>query len=256
MIAVAIGLCEVAFWVFLVAGLSARYLLRRPRVGLVLLLGAPAADVALLGLTAGDLHRGAPATQAHALAAAYLGFSVAFGHDVIAAADRWAARRVGGRPAEVSRPRTPAERAAREWREFAKAALAWAITVATLLALTALAGGPSEAEPLLGYVVTVSIVLVVWFAWVRCRQASPRPGRWDAAAIMTSGGPASADVKVLVSSATTRPESSCRQGRRPGTRTSPGSSVSSVDQAARVGAASSAVTKAAVDDCAVPAQLP
>jgi hypothetical protein len=163
-VAVAIGACEVAFWVFLVAGLGARYVLRRPRLGLVLLLGAPAADAALLALTAADLHRGAPATQAHALAAVYLGFSVAFGHDVVAAADRWAARRVGDRQAEVSRPRSPAERAAHEWREFAKAALAWAITVATLLGLTALAGGPGEADPLLGYVVTVSIVLVVWFA--------------------------------------------------------------------------------------------
>lgn len=75
----AIVVCEIVFWVFLAAGMAARYVLRRPRLGLALLLGSPIVDLALLALTAVDLHRGGAATQVHALAATYLGATVGFG---------------------------------------------------------------------------------------------------------------------------------------------------------------------------------
>lgn len=90
--------CEVGFWVFIAAGLIARYPLRRPRLGAVLLICAPVVDLILLGASAIDLSRGAPAEVAHGLAAAYIGFSVAFGHGMIRWADeRFAHRFAAGR---------------------------------------------------------------------------------------------------------------------------------------------------------------
>ncbi len=159
----AIVAAEVAFWVFLAGGLAARYLLRRPRLGLALLLGSPAADLALLLLSATDLHRGALPTQAHALAAAYLGFSVAFGHSVVRWADRWFDHRFAGGPALTKPRRTRGERAAHEGREFRKAALAWAVSVALLLGMTVLVGDVGQAQPLLAFAGTLTLVLVIWF---------------------------------------------------------------------------------------------
>jgi CTP:molybdopterin cytidylyltransferase MocA len=39
--------CEIGFWVLLAAGMVTRYLLRRPKAGLVLLAGVPLVDVLL-----------------------------------------------------------------------------------------------------------------------------------------------------------------------------------------------------------------
>ncbi len=99
MIVTLIVACEVGFWVAVLAGLLARYPLRRPRLGAALLIAAPAIDVVLLTLVAVDLLRGGTASWQHGLAAIYIGFSVAFGHQVIAWADvRFAHRFASGPP--------------------------------------------------------------------------------------------------------------------------------------------------------------
>jgi hypothetical protein len=165
-VAAAIVACEVAFWVFLAIGLSARYLLRRPRLGAVLLLGSPAADVALLALTAVDLRRGTEASTVHALAAIYLGFTVAFGHQVVAAADRRFAHRFAGGPPPPPKPaRGPAQVAA-EWRTFGRAALAWAIASDLLVLLAIVSGGlgSERSRVLVETVPMLTLVLVIWFA--------------------------------------------------------------------------------------------
>jgi len=162
MLIAAIVVCEVAFWVFLVAGLIGRYLLHRPRLGLVLLAASPVADVILLGLTAFDLQRGAVATQVHAIAALYLGFAVAFGHRLVEAADRRFAHRFAGGPPPVRVPRTGPERVAYEWREFRRAVLAWAVSCAVLGALILLIGDLQRAQALLAYLGVVSVVLIIW----------------------------------------------------------------------------------------------
>lgn len=90
MLAIIIG-CEIAFWVVLAAGIGARYLLKRPRLGLVLLACVPMIDLVLLLVTVLHLRAGATAEWAHGLAALYLGFSVVYGHMMIKWADRWAA---------------------------------------------------------------------------------------------------------------------------------------------------------------------
>lgn len=159
----AIVVCEVAFWVFLAAGLTARYVLRRPALGLALLLGSPLADLALLALTAVDLRQGAIATQAHALAALYLGFTVAFGHATVAWADRWFSYRFAGGPRPAKPRRTGRERVAYEWQLFRRAALAWAVTAAFLLGLTAVTADIERAQALLSYLGVVTTVLVIWF---------------------------------------------------------------------------------------------
>ncbi|MGH8824481.1 MAG: hypothetical protein ACRDVN_08395 [Jiangellaceae bacterium] len=163
MIVTAILIAEVAFWVFLVAGLAARYVLRRHGLGLVLLLGSPAADLALLALTAADLQRGAAPTQAHALAAMYLGFTVAFGHDVVRWVDQRFAHRYADAPAVAKPHRTGGQRAQHEWREFRKAALAWAVAVGLLLAMSAPTGDVERALPMLGSVGMLTLVLGIWF---------------------------------------------------------------------------------------------
>ncbi len=164
MIIGAILVCEVAFWVFLVAGLATRYLAGRARLGAALLLGSPLADLGLLALTAVDLHRGAPATQAHALAAIYVACTVAFGRSLVDWADRRFAHRFAGGPRPARRPRSGAARVAHEWREFGRAALAWGVSGVLLGGLSLLAGDPGRARVLLSYVVVLSLVLVVWFA--------------------------------------------------------------------------------------------
>jgi hypothetical protein len=60
---------EIAFWVLLAAGLTARYVLRLPRVGAALLIAVPLVDLVLLGATVIDLRGGATARVAHGLAA-------------------------------------------------------------------------------------------------------------------------------------------------------------------------------------------
>ena len=73
MILAVIVAVEIAFWVLLAAGLTARYLLRLPRVGAGLLIAVPLVDLVLLGATVIDLRGGATASAAHGLAAVYIG---------------------------------------------------------------------------------------------------------------------------------------------------------------------------------------
>jgi hypothetical protein len=70
---------EITFWLLLLAGLLLRYPLRRPRAGAALLIATPFVDLALLAATTLDLRRDGDAELPHALAAVYIGVSVAWG---------------------------------------------------------------------------------------------------------------------------------------------------------------------------------
>ncbi|HEX2897467.1 MAG TPA: hypothetical protein VHP63_05385, partial [candidate division Zixibacteria bacterium] len=85
--------CEVGFWVALFSGLALRYLLKMKRAGAYLLASVPLIDLVLLVASVLDLRNGAVATFAHGLAAAYIGFTVAFGKLTIAWADKWFAHK-------------------------------------------------------------------------------------------------------------------------------------------------------------------
>jgi len=81
--------CEIAFWIVILAGLSVRYGLKRPKLGMALLALTPVIDLVLFVLTGVDLYNGAVATTAHGIAAVYIGVSIAFGKGMIDWADRW-----------------------------------------------------------------------------------------------------------------------------------------------------------------------
>lgn len=79
---------EALFWLFLLAGVCARYLLRWRTASTVLLVATPIIDIVIIVLTYIDLHRGAASDFSHGMAAFYVGFSTVFGPEVIARVDR------------------------------------------------------------------------------------------------------------------------------------------------------------------------
>ncbi|MFC4049551.1 hypothetical protein ACFOY4_07650 [Actinomadura syzygii] len=164
LIAVIAG-CEIGFWVVLAAGLAARYPLRLRRTGAALLLCVPLVDLVLLVATAADLRGGATAGFAHGLAAAYLGYSVAFGHGMVRWADERFAHRFAGGPPPRGKPGYGAARTRYEWREFGKAVLATAIGCALLLAMIAWVGDADRTEALLGWTARLGLVLAIWSLW-------------------------------------------------------------------------------------------
>ncbi|MFI1015428.1 hypothetical protein [Streptomyces sp. NPDC020965] len=98
MIVTLVIVCEVGFWVLLAAGLSVRYLLRKPRLGMALLLCEPLLEVVLLLATAIDLKNGAEPSWTHGLAALYIGYTVGHGHRTVTWLDGHAAHRFDGAP--------------------------------------------------------------------------------------------------------------------------------------------------------------
>lgn len=161
---------EAAFWVFLVAGLAVRYLARQEQLSIWLLRCVPLVDVVLVALVAVDLARGAEPSRAHALAAVYLGFTVAFGHATISWADAWFRYRFSGGP----RPNKPAKGSRQEvlalWREWLRVLLGSAIACGLLLVMLAIEGSivPRSAEeagqhPYWSTMSLLGIVTAIWF---------------------------------------------------------------------------------------------
>ncbi|HYN94067.1 MAG TPA: hypothetical protein VES42_09500 [Pilimelia sp.] len=163
MLLVVIVACEVGFWVMLAAGLFARYVLRRRRLGAALLVSVPLLDLILLAATVLDLRAGATANVTHGLAAAYLGFSVAFGHSMIRWADQRFAHRFAGGPPPWRPPKGGRARVRHEWREFGKVGVAWGISCALLGAAVLAVGDPARTAELSAWIVRLSVVLVIWF---------------------------------------------------------------------------------------------
>jgi hypothetical protein len=156
---------EVGFWVMLGAGLVTRYLLDRRRLSTVLLASVPLIDLVLLIATVIDLSNGATADFKHGLAAAYIGFSVAFGHSLIRWADERFAHRFAGGPPPWRPPRGGRARACYEWREFVKAAIAWAVSVVLVLAAIAIVGDADRTEALEGWIARLTMILAIWSLW-------------------------------------------------------------------------------------------
>lgn len=117
--------CEVGFWMVLGAGLVARYLLRRQRLSTILLVAVPLIDLVLLAATTIDLCGGATADFTHGLAAAYLGFSIAFGRSMMRWADQRFAYRFAGGPPPWKPPKGGWARTRYEWREWGKFPGSW-----------------------------------------------------------------------------------------------------------------------------------
>lgn len=164
-----IGVAEIAFWVFLAAGLAARYLLRRAGLGAALLVGVPLMDVVLIVAATADVASGGEPSRVHGLAAVYLGVTVAFGHSLIRWADARFAHRFAGGPRPVRPPRGGRARIRYEWREFGKVVLAWLLAAAVMCLLTVVGGGPFpeiaqwHGDPMWAWLGRVSVVAAIWF---------------------------------------------------------------------------------------------
>lgn len=121
--------CEVAFWLFLVSGFSARYIFGQKKLSTVLLYLVPWIDVILLVAVVVDLKSGAVATFAHGLAAAYLGFTLAFGKTTLNWADMTFAHRFANGPKPPKPPTHGRELLVDELKWFGRCLLAVGTTI-------------------------------------------------------------------------------------------------------------------------------
>lgn len=154
--------CEVAFWIVIIMGLTARYLFKRKKLGLLLLALTPLIDLILVVATGVDLMRGATATQAHALAAVYIGVSIGFGKSMIQWADErflYYVVKQGSKPAK----RYGMEYAKHYFSGWLRHVAAYLIGAALLVGLVFLVGDPSRTEALSGILQIWSLVLGIDF---------------------------------------------------------------------------------------------
>lgn len=155
--------CEIGFWIFVVAGLFFRYILRQKKIGGLLLLCTPLVDLVLIIATVIDLKNGATANTFHGLAAIYLGVTIASGHRMIKWADERFAYRFAGGPKPQKAPKFGSAHAKHERNGWFRHALAWAIGGLLLFAMILYVGDSSNTESLSGLFKVWSIVLFIDF---------------------------------------------------------------------------------------------
>ncbi|CAD6009775.1 hypothetical protein [Agreia sp. COWG] len=159
MILAVIIACEVGFWVAIVLGLTARYLMKMPRLGVALLACAPVVDLVLLIATAVHLRSGADASWEHGLAALYIGFSIAYGHRLIAWADTKFAQRFAGGAAPVKLYGRDYARAC--LKDLGRTTLAVAISATLLQSLIWWAGDADRTQALTSWFGTLGIIFTI-----------------------------------------------------------------------------------------------
>jgi hypothetical protein len=172
MVLAAIVACEIGFWVAILAGLSARYLARRPRLGAGLLVAAPLIDVLLLVLVAIDLVGGGTASWHHGLASLYIGISVAYGHRMIAWADAQFAHRVDGAPRPPRLHGTAYTVAC--WKDVARTLLAVLLAAAILGGLVLVVDAPERTAALTEFSGVLTLVLTIDLLWAVSYSIWPR----------------------------------------------------------------------------------
>ncbi len=162
LIAVIVG-CEIAFWLFLLSGLLVRYLFDLKRLSSALLICVPLVDVVLLAATTIDLSRGAVATYAHGLAAAYIGFSVAFGSVTIGWVDAWFAYKYAGAKRPASAPTHGWKLIRSEIFWWLRCVLAVAVTQTLVYAAIFFVDDPHRTEQLNLWLKIPLFTVVLWF---------------------------------------------------------------------------------------------
>jgi hypothetical protein len=155
--------CEVGFWVVLLLALAVRYLQANERLSRALLLCLPLVDILLLAFTAMDLRLGSTATFAHGLAAAYVGFTLAFGSVAVKFADAHFAHRFAGGPAPAKAPSVGWPAVRYELGLWCRCIGACIITVALVEALVILADRHEATLPLLAWHKHAFGCIVFWF---------------------------------------------------------------------------------------------
>lgn len=164
--------CEIAFWVVIAAGLIVRYLWKRPKLGLALLALTPVIDLILFVITGVDLYNGATATTAHALAAVYIGVSIACGKSMIDWADAKFRYYVAKEEAAKPEKRYGMDHAKHELQGFIRHILAFLIGGLLLAGMIYFINDSSRTEALLGVLRVWGVVLcvdlvitVTYFIW-------------------------------------------------------------------------------------------
>lgn len=136
--------CEIAFWVFVLAGLTCRYILGHKKLGAYLLYCTPLIDLVLIAAAVADLRNGAEATFAHSLSAIYIGVSIACGHRMIKWADERFAHRFAAGAKPVPRPRYGSAHARNEMIGWLLHLLAYAIGSAVLYGMILITDDPDR----------------------------------------------------------------------------------------------------------------
>lgn len=173
---------EIGFWLCTITGLAVRYLLNRPRLGLVLLAMTAVLDLVLLVATTYDvLVNGTVATLAHGIAAVYLSISVTFGKRLVRWADerfRYYVLKTGARPVQLY----GREHARYNLQGSLLYLLAWLLGGGYLFLLIHLVGDPVRTNALAAVlrVWTVSVIIDLliaasYFIWPRQPQPAPAP---------------------------------------------------------------------------------
>jgi thiamine transporter ThiT len=157
--------CEVGFWVALLAGLAARYLLKRERLSVFLLTCVPLIDLVLLLATVVDLRSGTAATFAHGLATAYIAYTVAFGSLAVGGADRWFAHRFAGGPPPAKAPAHGWGSVAYELKLWGRCLLAGCMIVALVIGVIALVDAPAKTQALELWLRIPFGTAAVWFVF-------------------------------------------------------------------------------------------
>jgi len=172
--------CEIAFWLFLAAGLCCRYLLNWNRVSAFLLYSIPIIDLILLAATIVDLRSGSVATFVHGLAAAYLGFTIAFGRVTIDWADGAFARRFAGGTAAIKPPSHGIDLLLFELKWFGRCLVAVAVTIFLSYLAIVLVNDASKTEAFEMWMRLPLITAGLWFLfgplWSLLFYWSPKSG--------------------------------------------------------------------------------
>ncbi len=169
--------CEVAVWIFIAAGLATRYIFKRKKLGLLFLALTPVVDLALLIMAGIDLAGGAAATMAHALAAVYIGVSIAFGKSMIQWADEkflYYVMKQGEKPAK----KHGIGYAKHQLAGWSRHLMAYLIGLSILSIMIFLINDATRTEALSGVVRVWSLVLVIdlaisvsYFVWPKKKNA-------------------------------------------------------------------------------------
>jgi hypothetical protein len=154
--------CEIGFWVVLLLALAVRYLLRKEMLSRALLFSLPLIDLLLLTFTALDLHRGTAPTFAHGLAAAYVGFTLAFGGIAVQWADARFAHKFAGGAAPTKAPTHGWEAVRYELKLWVRCMVACVITMALVEALARFVGDSASAQPLRAWHQHAFGCIVLW----------------------------------------------------------------------------------------------